>query len=745
MESLHQKQQSVQEPERPAVNAAMCVDLWTYGGSPGKLRELIWRTEGAVATLVGKVVGENDGKFIEANQNKLLIYFENPLRALSAAKSLQLNLLTFDQGPFVGRIVANVAINRWLAPRQLQPAGEDAPTQVVESKQLFREEGPPEVPRILVTEEICTLAKPAGGFDFSTSPRLRAGEKGASEPMYELLWADAASYTRLRQEIQDAGRTVVTQSRYLIDAELGRGAMGVVYKAHDKVIDRTVALKTILVDHNAPNRDELLERLLREAKAAGSLDHPNIITIYDVGQEGDLVYLSMQFVEGETLAQRLAGGIRPRLDVVFSYIEQICSAVGFAHKRGLVHRDLKPANLMLTDTGLIKVLDFGIAKLGDSSMTQAGMVVGTPSYMAPEQASGRPVDHRSDIFSLGAVFYELITGERAFGSQGITTVLYKVIHEDPIPPSAVQPHLPRGLDAIVQKALAKDPQQRYQSCEEMLNAFHEHAAATAALKAKKSIPPPIEPLGTQLSPSSSVARPASIRKTELDTTTIRRPRRFLWIGFAVCLIAAAIAGIWFVRPGLLLPRKSNSQPIEVKDVPKNAVPNNAVNGSPGGATPSTLPTSTDASTAKPDNSAPITTGNDAGHRGTVVQETEKSAAKAANPATEHESTSKTVNPTLESGKPQGGQDDSGRASSRKHKQPQTSPEQPPVINVESADGFTAADIPDLLRKADDATGRGDYRNARYEYGLVLRLDRQNARARDGLRRVQEAEKEKAQN
>lgn len=723
MESLHPNQQSVQESERAGVNVALCVDLWAYGGATGKLREVIWRSEGALASLFGKLVAENEGKFIEANHNKLLLFFENPLRAIAAAKSLQLNLLTFDQGPFAGHVVPKMAVNRWSVPRRSQPAGEDAPTQVVESTQPFREEGPPEVPRILVAEEIYKLAKAAGGFEFSASPRIRAGEQGSAESMYELLWADAASYTRLRQEIQNAGRTTVTQSRYLIDTELGRGAMGVVYKAHDKVIDRTVALKTILVDHNAPNRDELVERLLREAKAAGSLDHPNIITIYDVGQEGDLVYLSMQFVEGETLAQRLAGGIRPRLEMVFTYIDQICNAVGFAHQRGVVHRDLKPANLMLTDQGYIKVLDFGIAKLGDSGMTQAGIVVGTPSYMAPEQASGKTVDHRSDIFSLGAVFYELITGERAFGSQGITTVLYKVIHEDPIPPSAVLPSLPRGLDAIVQKALAKDPSQRYQSCEEMRKAFADHAATLSAAKAQKPVTAPIAPQGTQLTPDA-LPRPAVARKNYLlDTTTVRKPRRGPWIALAVCLIGASIAGAWFFRDRLSA-LINNSHPAQVKS-----------GEATGGTGTSAPPPAHESPAAKPD-SAPPVANSDATRPATGKPETEKPAGAS------QESTTKPTSPVADSGKPQNPQTDSTRTGAHKPKATPATQTPPETANAESADGFTRAEIPDLLRKADDAAGRGDYRNARYEYGLVLRLDRQNAAAREGLRRVQEAEKER---
>jgi len=724
MESLHPNQQSVQESSRAGVSAALCVDLWAYGGATGTLREVPWRSEGALADLFRTIVTENGGKFIEANQSKLLLFFENPLRALSAAKSLQLTLLTFDQGPFAGNVVPKMAVNRWQAPMS-RPAGEDVPTQVVEQTQHFREGGPPEVPRILVAEEIYKLAKSAGGFEFGSSPRIRAGEHSACESMYELLWADAASYTRLRQEIQNAGRTVVTQSRYVIDTELGRGAMGVVYKAHDKVIDRMVALKTILVDDNAPNREELVERLLREAKAAGSLDHPNIITIYDVGQEGNLVYLSMQFLEGETLAQRLAGGIRPKLEVVFSYIDQICGAVGFAHQRGVIHRDLKPANLMLTDQGYIKVLDFGIAKLGDSSMTQAGMVVGTPSYMAPEQASGRPVDHRSDVFSLGAVFYELITGERAFGSQGITTVLYKVIHEDPIPPSAVLPSLPRGLDAIVQKALTKDPQQRYQSCEEMRKAFADHAAALAAAKAPNPVPVAVEPpIGTQLSPAP--ARAAVARKIDFDATTLRRPRRGLWIAVAVFLIAGAAVGAWFFRNQLAGRRAGSSQPTQV------------THSDAGGSSALTTPVANDSSAAKPESVTPVSTSNDASHSGSATQEAEKPVGVNQEPAP------KSVTPASDNAKPVKTQADSTQTSPRKRKTAQAQPDAQPTGNAVTADGFTAADIPDLLRKADAAAGRGDHRNARYEYGIVLRLDRQNAAAHEGLRRVQEAEKEKAQ-
>jgi hypothetical protein len=264
--------------------------------------------------------------------------------------------------------------------------------------------------------------------------------------------------------------TATKAGRYEIVGELGRGAMGVVYKALDPVIGRTVAVKTIRLSEEGTglSRPELLSRFQTEARAAGLLTHPNIVVVYDAGEEDGLYYITMELVEGKSLQAMLDARQAFPLPRVLRILEQTCSALQFAHERNVVHRDVKPANLMLTADDTVKVTDFGTAKiLQFGTVQQTAHVMGTPSYMSPEQVKGRAVDGRSDIFSLGVMLYEMVTGEKPFPGQNITTVIYKIVNEDPVPPRQIDPTIHPGLSAIVMKALAKAPEQRYQSCRDM--------------------------------------------------------------------------------------------------------------------------------------------------------------------------------------------------------------------------------------------------------------------------------------
>src|SRR5215471_3747423 len=268
--------------------------------------------------------------------------------------------------------------------------------------------------------------------------------------------------------------------RYEIQGELGRGAMGVVYKAVDPVIGRTVAVKTLRLSEEGTglSRSELLNRFQTEARAAGLLTHPNIVVVFDAGEENGLYYITMELVEGKSLQALLDSGQAFPLARVLRIMEQTCSALQFAHERSIVHRDIKPANLMLTADDTVKVTDFGTAKiLQFGTVQQTTHVMGTPSYMSPEQVKGRPVDGRSDIFSLGVMLYEMLTGEKPFPGQSITTVIYKIVNEDPIPPRQLNPSLHPGLSDIVMRALAKDPDQRYQTCRELLEDLRNYRAA----------------------------------------------------------------------------------------------------------------------------------------------------------------------------------------------------------------------------------------------------------------------------
>jgi len=259
--------------------------------------------------------------------------------------------------------------------------------------------------------------------------------------------------------------------RYQIIEELGRGAMGVVYRGYDPTIGRTVAVKTVQLD---AGDTELVMRFRREVQAAGVLSHPNIVTIYDAGEDQGLFYIAMELVEGETLQKMLAQGPLP-VEQVIPLAEQIAAALDHAHGHYIVHRDVKPANIIVSG-GHVKVMDFGIAKVTGATLTGTGQVLGTPSYMSPEVVKGQGADSRSDQFSLGVMLYEMLTGTKPFGGDNITTVIYKIIGEHPEPPSAVKASLDPGVNCVLLKALAKNPAERYQNCGELVTDLKNHAA-----------------------------------------------------------------------------------------------------------------------------------------------------------------------------------------------------------------------------------------------------------------------------
>ncbi len=257
--------------------------------------------------------------------------------------------------------------------------------------------------------------------------------------------------------------------KYTIVEILGKGAMGIVYKALDPDIDREVAIKTIRFDliSDESEKNELMLRFIREARSAGNLLHPNIITIYDVGKEKDMTYIVMQYVEGSSLQNWITSRKKIPAPAIVRLMVQICEALDYAHRNGIVHRDIKPANILLDEEGKPFLVDFGVAHVEMSTITQTGAAIGTPSYMSPEQVMGKKIDKRSDIFSLGAILYELLTGRRPFEGESITTVIYKIVNEEAMPLSHFRKEIPSEFEAIVKKALSKDPEKRYRSCSEL--------------------------------------------------------------------------------------------------------------------------------------------------------------------------------------------------------------------------------------------------------------------------------------
>src|SRR5271157_3615506 len=295
--------------------------------------------------------------------------------------------------------------------------------------------------------------------------------------------------------------------RYEILAELGRGAMGVVYKARDPKINRVVAVKTISLAGQSPQEErEYRERFFREAEAAGRLSHPGIVTIFDVGEEPETraPYIVMEFVGGESLDKLLSrDDHKLPLETALQLTLELADALDYAHGQGVVHRDLKPANILITEDGHAKIADFGVAKLNLANYTLAGRVLGTPAYMSPEQLNGDAVDGRSDLFSLGVVLYTMVTGHRPFQGNSALTVSFKVVNRDPLAATLLNAELPKGLDFIIDRAIAKEPALRYQRGLEMvLDIQHMQQGREPWSKAKG-----------QASPSKGKERPTEKKKT----------------------------------------------------------------------------------------------------------------------------------------------------------------------------------------------------------------------------------------
>jgi serine/threonine-protein kinase len=304
--------------------------------------------------------------------------------------------------------------------------------------------------------------------------------------------------------------------RYEISGELGKGAMGVVYQAVDPNIGRQVALKTMRMDVLGADMPDMLKRFQNEARAAGLLNHPNIVTIYDAGEEDGVFYIAMEFIPGKTLAHLLAEVRVLSAEQLVNIGTQICAGLDYAHGKHVIHRDIKPPNIMIAPDGTVKIMDFGIAKAG-ASMTAAGEVLGTPNYMSPEQVKGKELDGRTDLFSTGVILYEMATGERPFSGQNVTTIIYKIIHETPAPPRELDVTVHPGLSQVIAKCLAKDPEDRYQNGADLAMALRSYKIISVQEPRPVSAPL-ISPSATGISTRPMQVQPPTALRTGAPAT-----------------------------------------------------------------------------------------------------------------------------------------------------------------------------------------------------------------------------------
>lgn len=371
--------------------------------------------------------------------------------------------------------------------------------------------------------------------------------------------------------------------RYEILGELGRGAMGIVYKARDPQIDRVVAVKTVPLRGQEPDAEtEYRLRFLNEAQAAGRLHHPGIVAVFDVGEESEHrdPYIVLEYVPGEALNRVLKREKKLALATALLFAAEVAEALDYAHSQGVIHRDIKPGNILITPDGHPKIADFGIAKLNLAHFTLPGKVLGTPAYMAPEQLAGEGVDGRSDLFSLGVILYTMVVGHSPFQGDSATTVCFKVANREPVPASALDLHLPNELDTVISRAMAKDPALRYQSGAEFAEEIHllqtrsQRSSTTTSLTAVSSTSSRKGQAEASLSgrPAMGLAYAAKFIRAEF----LKSPGKDLALGVAT-LILLLIVGIqskllFNTRQEASDPGQIRSEPLPVQVVAAVPVP-----------------------------------------------------------------------------------------------------------------------------------------------------------------------------
>lgn len=355
--------------------------------------------------------------------------------------------------------------------------------------------------------------------------------------------------------------------RYQILREVGRGTMGVVYEVFDPKLERTVALKTVRFEAHDPEHAEFEERFQREAKSAARLNHPNIVTIHDAGEEDDgLAYIAMEFLEGKSLREVMDSGTPLNTDDILSYAIQMAEALDYAHRFDIVHRDIKPGNIVISSQGRLKISDFGIAQLPSGNLTQAGTILGTPKYMSPEQVRGERLDGRSDIFSLGVILYEMFAGKAPFNGDSLASIMYQIMHGLPADPTVVNPVCPPGIRQIVARALAKDKLKRYPQAGEMAADLRKHQEIAPDPALMAAIFCSVGDAAESPSPSTLEAdktQPLALPPDPEAPTLSGKTQKLKWLtalGVTATLLAAL--AIWKIYP----------QPVNPQNIPASQVP-----------------------------------------------------------------------------------------------------------------------------------------------------------------------------